>query len=293
MLVWTEANFAVGADAASSQDCLMVLESVQVEVDPANLMLSDDCLSDVYEEEDYGNIQLTPVKKPEPISLLTSTDDSELIIEEPKIDTVEVSDETDEDDMPLVRLASKSKGGQPAARPDLGRIMWDVYDYYCVQCKFTTAVKAAYEKHLKTHEKALQICQICTYTTASKGQFERHRRKHREERKFRCHICDYKARHNMSLVYHMKTHENKKAPRPKAKRNREKACGCGFRTSITEAMSTHLRLCRGLKAKQVKNFSCKYCSYSTPWKWTLKRHTIKKHLGPGYDPVRDHGLIWD
>jgi hypothetical protein len=39
-----------------------------------------------------------------PISLLTSSDEDGVIIEEPHIDTVEVSDETDEDDVPLTRL---------------------------------------------------------------------------------------------------------------------------------------------------------------------------------------------
>lgn len=190
-----------------------------------------------------------------------------MILEEPKIDTVEVSDETDEDDVPLVRLMPKSDTDKDTNN-DIAKIMWGLYEYYCIQCKFYSTDKSDYVKHLKEHEKVLQMCQICGYTTASKGQFERHRRKHRDDRRFKCHLCDYKARHRMSLTYHLKTHDGK-THKPGY------SCHCGFQTNDKGTVLKHVRACKA--DEPPKKFACIECSYSSNRRGDLKRHVLRKH----------------
>lgn len=152
-----------------------------------------------------------------------------MIIEEPHIDTVEVSDE-DEDDIPLGRLA-KLRPDHPENYPDIAKIMWGLYEYYCIKCKFNTTNRSDYNKHLKVHGTVLQMCQICGYTTSSKGQFTRHKRKHKDEKRFKCHLCSFKSRHQMSLIYHLKTHEGDK---------KRFACGvCMYETRRRSDLKRH------------------------------------------------------
>ncbi|KAJ0170086.1 hypothetical protein K1T71_014692 [Dendrolimus kikuchii] len=260
-------------DVPESQDCLMVLESVQVDVDPSSFLLPEqeyDIAGDDDDDDDDDDVQITENKKADPISLLTSSDESDVILEEPNIDTVEVSDETDEDDVPLVRLVPKSDKSDKNS--EIAKIMWGLYEYYCIQCKFYSTSKSDYVQHVKEHEKVLQMCQICGYTTASKHQFDRHRRKHKDERRFKCHLCDYKARHNMSLMYHLKTHDTQNG----GKRHKPGySCHCGFRTNDKTTMLKHVRACK--VDERPKKYSCKSCSYSSNRRGDLKRHVLRKH----------------
>ncbi|CAH2100991.1 unnamed protein product [Euphydryas editha] len=253
----------VSVDKAGSkdpidQDCLMLLESVQCDVDPSSLVFQEPETDNSSDVIDLGE------KKEDPISLLTSSDEDEVIIEEPEIDTVEVSDETDEDDVPLVKLFDKSltkskktkskkstKSKKKSHSEDVTKIMWNVYDYICVQCDFKSNSKSEYKRHLSEHLTVLQICQMCSYTTASKSQFAKHKRKHQEEKKFKCHLCDYKARHNMSLIYHLKSHENDKSGKTKHFKHK--------------------------RHKGPKVHQCRYCNYATTRLCDMKRHVIRRH----------------
>lgn len=209
-----------------------------------------------------------------------------MILEEPHIDTVEVSDETetDEENIPLVRLVTgrlrqpkKKKKSIKSAKPEenLNRIMWGMYDYYCVQCHFQTMSRAEYKKHLKQHSTVLQVCELCGYTTASEAQYARHKKKHKDERRFKCHMCDYKARHKMSLIYHMKTHNVDVKSVKKAKKDFE--CDrCGFKTDVTVVGYKHIRSCRVSCGRGMKH-ACDQCEYSTKRKSDLKRHKARRH----------------
>ncbi|KAG6461508.1 zinc finger Y-chromosomal protein 2 [Manduca sexta] len=250
---------------AGSQDCLMLLESLQVEVDPTMLLLperdeDDDSDDDVQEVE----------RKDDPISLVTSSDEDEVIIQEPEIDTVEVSSGSDEDDVPLVKLVKKKpKEGRKKKsnyRPpaNIAKIMWGLCEYYCLQCKYNTTSKSDYTRHLKHHETVLHICQICGYTTSSKQQFWRHKRKHKAEKRFKCHLCEYKARHSMSLVYHLKSHDRKNGVE----------CGkCGLYFIEKRNAARHLKNCTG----KGKVYPCKLCSYMTKRLSDLRRHVNSIH----------------
>lgn len=229
-------------------------------------------------------------RKEDPISLLTSSDEDDVILQEPHIDTVEVSDETDEDDMPLVklvkktdtakkkRLKKKSKKDRPKeTRPEIEKIMWGMYDFYCIQCHFSTKDSAEYKKHVSGHSKVLQVCPICSYTSASKTMFARHTRLHKVEKKFKCHMCDYRARHKMSLIYHLKKHDVKTVSNKDFKCKR-----CNFQSVDKVEVLEHLSSCRSSD----KVHACTRCDYSTKKKSDLKRHTLRRHAAEfdGTDP---------
>nr|XP_049707977.1 zinc finger protein ZFAT isoform X2 [Helicoverpa armigera] len=269
---------------AGSQDCLMLLESVQVEVDPATLMLHDD----------YFDTS----KKEDPISLLTSSDEDDVILQEPHIDTVEVSDETDEDDMPLVKLVKKTpdkkkvlKKKPRKQRSNIEKIMWGLYDFYCVQCHFTTTSSLEYNKHLSEHSTVLQVCQICGYTSASKSMFSRHTRIHKVEKKFKCHLCDYRARHKMSLIFHLKNHDSDTLVSAKnsdtrvsakndtrVKKKSFKCRKCDFKSDSKLKVFQHFKLC-----SKDKKHVCSFCEYSTKKKSDLRRHVLRRHADVNND----------
>ncbi|XP_052745798.1 uncharacterized protein LOC112045710 [Bicyclus anynana] len=263
---------------ASDQDCMLLLESVQCEVDPSCLVFPDPEPEPDSEGADSDVVDLGE-RKEDPISLLTSSDEDEVIVQEPEYDMVEVSDETDEDDVPLVKLVAKPKSKSKVKakktkdksnfnRDALTKILWgQLYEYFCFECHFKTTSRAEFKAHSKDHSTVIQVCQLCDYTTSSNQQFIRHKRKHREEKKYKCHLCKYKARHNMSLIYHMKSHEEVQIIEDGV----FKCEKCDFKTSVKRALLQHIRACR------VKRFSCNSCRYKTNRRSDMKRHKSRIH----------------
>ncbi|CAK1587410.1 unnamed protein product [Parnassius mnemosyne] len=191
----------------SGSDCLMVLESVQVDLDPNELMLPE---KGVEIEEDEEDVIVICDKPDDPISLLTSSDEDDVIIQEPRIETVEVSDETDEDDVPLVKLikTKSKKKKKKRLNPFSRKNTWGDYLYNCMDCQYRSDSKLEYEEHVTTHSTLIYMCHICEYITASKVLFNNHQKKHKEDKRYECHLCGYKARHKLSLTYHMKSHNS-------------------------------------------------------------------------------------
>ncbi|XP_072943268.1 uncharacterized protein [Epargyreus clarus] len=249
-----------GDRAGSPRDCLMVLESVEVELDPSTFLTADGEHpdADCHETVDLDDDNDEDDRKQDPISLLTSSDEDDVIIQEPHIDTVEVSDETDEDDLPLVKLIKRSKKKK----------LFDNYEFFCVDCQYSTTNKHEYKQHSAKHSTIIQVCQVCDYTSASKTQFARHKRKHKEERRYRCHLCDYKARHNMSLIYHLKSHRALNISKRGYKCDK-----CGYKSDIKSAVLKHVKLC----SPNVKWFSCDQCDYESRRQSDLRRHKSTRH----------------
>ncbi|XP_045782119.1 transcriptional repressor CTCF-like isoform X2 [Maniola jurtina] len=272
-----------GVEETTNEDCMMLLESVQCEVDPSCLMFPpEDPGNDP--GDDAGNdsdvIDLGE-KKEDPVSLLTSSDEDEVIIEEPKYDMVEVSDETDEDDVPLVRLVDKpsqnkfpknTKNTDILSETNLTKLLWGrLCEYYCLECRFTSTSNAELRKHMQEHStQVIQVCEICSYTTSSKHQYIRHKRKHKEDKRFKCHLCKYSARHNMSLIYHLKSHDNGQFVSDMSVFKCEK---CNFETDYKVSLMKHIRIC----SSKSKRYSCAKCSYETDRRSDLKRHKARKH----------------
>ncbi|XP_068626116.1 RE1-silencing transcription factor-like [Battus philenor] len=285
------------AGPGSPRDCLMLLESVQVELDPNDLLLPD-------RDEDTGHHE-------EPISLLTSSDEDDVIIQEPHIETVEVSDATDEDDVPLVSLLSPGRSPRElrprkrAPNPFYRKNGFGIYEYYCLQCSYRTTEKVEYQKHMLSHSTVILACPKCEYTTSSKTQYTRHKKRHQEERRFQCHLCQYRARHRMSLVYHLKCHESvgDKCHNVSDKCHKSvseicheivsenchesvneschnsvndicsdfKCDKCGYKAKHKRHITRHVRHCND------KVYSCRLCDYITKRKSDLKRHKMRKH----------------
>ncbi|CAG4981793.1 unnamed protein product [Colias eurytheme] len=280
----TYVEVAAGKGHEKDEDCLMLLEDVQVEVDPSLFEHEDLDLS--IEQVDLDLDSSSDVidlgeKKELPISLLSSSDEDDVIIQEPKIDTIEVSDATDEDDIPLLKLAKKHKKSKKKSKKNqkskaLSKIM-SFCKYECYHCKFTTNDRADYEYHITSHSNVLHCCENCSYTTSSKLLLSRHKDKHakekkNKEKKYKCPLCNYRAKHNMSLVYHMSTHEAKSAFECEK---------CGFFTNAKETVLEHLKICGN-------TFKCNHCLYSTKWKGALKRHLVSAHQD---DKVEDGDYV--
>ncbi|CAG9574993.1 unnamed protein product [Danaus chrysippus] len=250
--VYIEVNVDKGSDVAG--DCMMVLESVQCEVDPGLFEEQDN----EHEMDRDSDVIDLGERKEDPISLLTSSDEDEVIIEEPHIDIVELTDgDTDheeEDDLPLVKLVRTH--GQK----------WPMYTYYCVECGYNTHDRSDYNKHTEEHTTVLEVCQICGYTTASKAQFGRHKRKHKDEKKYKCHLCDYRARHNMSLIYHLKSHERVIV----SGKNGYQCSKCSYTSNVKTSLVRHVRVCGG-------RFECEGCDYTTKRESDLRKHRLRRH----------------
>lgn len=218
-------------------------------------------------------------RKEDPISLLTSSDESDVILEEPHIDTVEVSDETDEDDQPLVKLVKTPDKTEIQQGTDITKILWGtLYEYYCMHCQFKTTSKCVYQSHKELHtvNTVIQMCEVCNFTSASKSQFARHKKKHRDEKKYKCHLCEYKAKYNSSLIYHIKTHDQKLKLNKKFKGYRCEKCKYRFNDEST--MLKHWRHCKCVRMHQ-----CDKCEYATKRRSDLKRHKLRKHDFDGED----------
>ncbi|XP_061385155.1 zinc finger protein 358-like isoform X1 [Danaus plexippus] len=254
--VYIEVNVDKGSDVVG--DCMMVLESVQCEVDPG-LFEEQDNDHDLDRDSDVIDLG---ERKEDPISLLTSSDEDEVVIEEPHIDTVEVSDGDsehdleEEDDLPLVKLVPHGHRNRK----------WPLYQYYCVECGFTTDDRTEYKKHRSDHTTVLEVCQVCGYTTASKAQFGRHKRKHKDEKKYKCHLCDYRARHNMSLIYHLKSHERVIVNG----KDGYQCSKCSYRSNVKSSLVRHVRMCGG-------RFACEGCDYKTKRESDLRKHRLRRH----------------
>lgn len=188
-----------------------------------------------------------------------------------------MSDE-DEDDVPLNKLVPKDNS-------KLTSMLWGtLQEYYCFTCGFKTFSHAENVRHRLAHSKVIQMCEICKFTTASEAQFIRHKKKHKEDKRFKCHLCDYKARHNMSLVYHLKGHEEGRGSLnpfadvvplrhfiKKVKRVKCTKCKAGF--SSRKEMMKHYKIC-----KKFTIFKCDTCTYVTKRRSDLKRHKTSVHL---------------
>lgn len=85
----------------------------------------------------------------------------------------------------------------------------------------------------------------------------KHKKKHKDEKKHKCSYCEYRAKHRMSLVYHMKSHQNESVEVFKCQE-------CGFGTAEADEMHTHLKSHKQIRiapgSKKKKHFSSKKSS---------------------------------
>ncbi|KOB72378.1 Uncharacterized protein OBRU01_12448 [Operophtera brumata] len=221
----------------------------------------------------------TPVAV-DPISLLTSSDEDDVILQEPHIDTLSVSDETDEDDVPLQTLlgrgrAKTSKHKKTPKQDAIKNILVASTDYYCMHCRHVSDSSAAHRRHLRAHRaerdaqsvttRVYQICKECGFTTSSKAQLHRHQRKHLNEKRFKCPLCSYRSKYNMSLAYHLKTHDYE----PDAY-----TCGaCGRALRRRAALKEHQATCSAARDQQL----CGLCGFVSPSKRAMRTHRNMAH----------------
>lgn len=183
--------------------------------------------------------------------------------------------------MPLVKLVKKKpqKKKSPKKKRKIKtklkedlveKKVLDGFNYYCIQCRFTTECKMEYNNHVAEHSTVLQVCPICSYTSASNTMFIRHMKKHKEDKKFQCHLCDYRAKHNMSLIYHLQSHDSALF---KSVKNGFKCQNCGYMCNDKSVVLEHVRMCH----IKFKLHACDKCQYRTCRMSDLRRHKVRKH----------------
>lgn len=206
-----------------------------------------------------------------------------MILQEPHIDTLSVSDETDEDDLPLQKLIKrerKSKTKKKRKAEAVKNILVGTTDFYCTHCQHRSPSRSSHNKHVRTHKLAedeqkdeqiqaitrvYQICKECGFTTSSKSQLHRHQRKHVNEKRFKCPLCSYRSKYNMSLMYHLKTHDFDP--------NMYNCGACGIKLDNKKALLEHQKSCYKLDEK----FMCGVCGLVSRSKRSMKIHRNTVH----------------
>lgn len=182
--------------------------------------------------------------------------------------------------MPLVKLvkpSSQTSNPMTAKRAKnlISKLIWGRNDFYCMHCRFTTSNASEYSKHMSTHSKIIQLCHDCGFTTCSKHQMQRHKQKHKNEKRYRCQMCNYSAKHQMSLVYHMKTHNTAM--------NEVELAICGTyepSSNLSEASKSSGKRKKSKKSRSSeteKKYKCNACGYKTDRSSDLKRHRRRLH----------------
>lgn len=144
--------------------------------------------------------------------------------------------------------------------------MWspNAISYCCGQCSFTTANRAALQKHAKTHFFRLTdnryACPRCPNTFTTLGLCRRHFNTHTD--RFKCNICGSRQRSKTMLRIHMRFHSD------------ERPFKCPH---CTKSYVQKIDLDRHILSHGDSRLKCPHCNYRTYMKKYLPRHIRNVH----------------
>ncbi|CAH1115392.1 unnamed protein product [Psylliodes chrysocephalus] len=155
------------------------------------------------------------------------------------------------------------------------------FRYMCSLCDYKSYAKRNLQRHFKTKHTQRDttfICNICGHGFTSERNYRNHSNRHRNERKFNCDLCSYKARCKSNLDSHKDFVHFKKSI--------EKTVLCDMcdKKFVTQQyLNIHLFTVHG-KNVGIKEYICYICGYKNVRKTAFLKHVTRhsKHLEKMY-----------
>ncbi|KAK3610445.1 hypothetical protein CHS0354_016624 [Potamilus streckersoni] len=138
--------------------------------------------------------------------------------------------------------------------------------FYCSECNVTFS----YLNHFKSHKidgKCTFECSYCKkiYTSSTYSKFKAHLRYHRNERQFKCDLCNKSYNEFSKLKMHKRNHSGE----------RPFICEiCGAQFTVSSNLKQHKKI---MHTEQTRNYQCDLCGVSFKREANLRYHTKYMH----------------
>ncbi|KAL3865187.1 hypothetical protein ACJMK2_006803 [Sinanodonta woodiana] len=138
--------------------------------------------------------------------------------------------------------------------------------FYCSECKVTFS----YLNHFKGHQidgKCTFECSYCkkVYTSSTYSKFKAHLRYHRNERQFKCDLCNKSYNEFSKLKMHKRNHSGE----------RPFICEiCGAQFTVSSNLKQHKKI---MHTEQTRIYQCDLCGVSFKREANLRYHTKYMH----------------
>lgn len=227
-------------------DTELNVEKLEVSIDPSLLMMNEPVIEASIDLSQHDN---TPERDKTPVAVieLVTSDEDDVILQEPKYDLIEVSDETDEENVPLVTIKNKHKTKHKEF----------AFKYCCTLCTFKTNDINQHYLHFRTHPDVVSSCPFCDFVSSDAKEFREHVVSHEaDDAEVKCHLCPYVSKTVSVLLYHLDNHIQLKCE------------FCKYVTIDKGILSKHEKMHR-------KRYKCRVCQKSYSTKSSRNKHMLK------------------
>ena len=146
----------------------------------------------------------------------------------------------------------------------------NVKNLYCKVCPYVSSNQASLDQHVMLkHHILLQCCHLCSYKAFQKGEVKNHiKQKHPS---FACKQCVFKTFNEKyseihSIVFKHACHQESLSKKTNKNKNKK-------------AQNTRQKQVKTKNLALKTLYSCKLCSFKTPYKYNLMAHNVTNHLG--------------
>ena len=142
----------------------------------------------------------------------------------------------------------------------------------CMICQKKFLYESGLKRHMSSHKSKEELrfqCENCDYKADHWDMMDKHERTvHLKEKQFACKLCSYKASEKQSLQRHLKTHSNENGT--------WKCEYCPLNYSTKQALTIHKKN-EHHKEMEKYFFQCKLCPLKYCRKAKLTLHMKQKH----------------